>query len=332
MIRFGFQHLEYLYVAGFILVPVILFILMSYWRQARLRKLGDEPLVRAQIQGYVPGRQTLKFIFVAVAFVAAVIGWANPRKADKVEEVQRKGIEVMVALDVSKSMLATDVQPDRLTRAKQLIERLMSKLQNDRVGLVIFAGRAYLQVPLTVDYATVRMMLQNVSPASVPTQGTVIAEAIDLATKSFSQKERKYKSLIIISDGEDHDEQALDKIKAATDAGIIVHTVGIGSPQGTTITDPDTHSIKLDEKGQPVVSKLNEEELKNLAAAGHGTYTLLGNADNAADKLESELEKMEQEKPWCSICQYLQELLPALSVTRLLPATGRLAHTRRTPQ
>jgi Ca-activated chloride channel family protein len=191
-------------------------------------------------------------------------------------------------------MLANDIQPDRLTRAKQLIMRMTDKMQNDRVALIAFAGKAYLEVPLTIDYSAVKMLLQNVSPDLIPTQGTVIGDAVDMAMQSFSQNERKYKSLIIISDGEDHDEQALEKVRQAADAGVIVHTVGIGSPQGATLYDPQTKSVKLDETGNPVVSKLNEDELRSLASAGHGSYYLLQNTDEVADKLTNSLESMEQ--------------------------------------
>ena len=259
-----------------------------------MQKLGDERLVNEQIRGFIPGRNTTKFILLAIGLSAIIIGWANLRMGDKTEKVQRKGVDVIVALDVSKSMLAKDVLPDRLTRAKQLIMRMTDKMQNDRVALIVFAGRAYLQVPLTIDYSAVKMLLQNVSPDMVPTQGTVIGDAIDMAMQSFSQNEKKYKSLIIISDGEDHDESAIEKTRAAADAGVIVHTVGIGSPQGATLYDPETKSVKLDENGNPVVSKLNEDEMRSIASAGHGTYSLLQNTDEVASKLTTELQGMEQ--------------------------------------
>ncbi len=265
-----------------------------FWRRRKLKKLGDERLVGGQMLGFIPGRGTFKFILLMVALSAIIIGWANLQTGDKVEKVERKGVDVVIALDVSKSMLAKDILPDRLTRAKQLIMQMADKMQNDRVAFIVFAGRAYLQVPLTIDYSTLKMMVQNVSTKMVPTQGTVIGEAIDMAITSFSQTERKYKSLIIISDGEDHDEKAAEKIKEAANAGIIVHTVGIGSPQGSTLFDPETNSVKLDDNGSPVISKLNEGELKSLAAAGGGTYTWLSNSDEVATKLISNLEGMEQ--------------------------------------
>ncbi len=291
---FQFQHIGHLYMLAVIPLLVVLFIAAIAWRRRRLQKLGDEKLVATQIQGFIPGRNTFRFILLAIALSTIIIGWANLRTGDKMEKTERKGIDVIVALDVSKSMLAKDIQPDRLTRAKQLIMRLTDKMRNDRIALVVFAGRAYLQVPLTVDYSAAKMMLQNVSPDMVPTQGTVIGDAIDMAMQTFTQNERKYKSLIIITDGEDHDDQAIEKTRAAADAGIIVHTVGIGSPQGTTLYDPETKSVKLDENGSPVVSKLNEEELRSIAKAGHGTYNLLQNTDEVSDKLINSLEGMEQ--------------------------------------
>jgi len=292
MIRF--QHIEYLYALSLLPVLVAVFIGMVYWRKKKLQKLGDERLVSEQVKGYIPGRITLRFILTAIALSLIIIGCANLQSGDKSEKTQRKGIDVIIALDVSKSMLANDIQPNRLTRAKQLIMSLMDKMQNDRIALIVFAGRPYLQVPLTTDYSAVKMMLQNVSPDMVPAQGTVIGDAIDMGMQSFTQNERKYKSLIIISDGEDHDEKAIDKTREAADAGVIVHTVGIGSPQGTTLYDPQTKSVKLDENGNPVVSRLNEDELKSIASAGHGTYTLLQNTDEVAAKLISNLDNMEQ--------------------------------------
>ncbi|MBN9482863.1 MAG: hypothetical protein BGO70_08300 [Bacteroidetes bacterium 43-93] len=289
-----FQHISHLFALGLIPVLIGLFLWMIYWRNNKIKKLGDPSLVQQQLLGRIPGRLTLKFILLSIALFTIIVGWANLQMGARTEKVQRKGVDVVVALDVSKSMLAQDIQPDRLTRAKQLVMSMMDKMQNDRVALVIFAGHSYLQVPLTVDYSTMKMMLQNVTPDMVPTQGTVISDAVDLAMKSFSQKEKKFKSLIIISDGEDHDENAVAKVKEAADQGVITHTVGIGSPQGATLYDPETRGVKLDEQGNPVVSKLNEEELKNIAAAGHGTYTLLRNSDDAATKLVSALDGMEQ--------------------------------------
>jgi len=328
---FQFQHIDHLYILGLVPILVLLFILTIYWRNKKLKLLGNEQLVNEQIRGFIPGRNTSRFILLALALSVIVIGWANLRIGDKSEKVQRKGVDVIIALDVSKSMLAKDVIPDRLTRAKQLIMSMTDKMKNDRVALIVFAGRAYLQVPLTIDYSAVKMMLQNVSPDMVPTQGTVIGDAIDMAMKTFTQNERKYKSLIIITDGEDHDESAIEKARTAADEGIVIHTVGIGSPQGATLYDPDTKSVKLDENGNPVVSKLNEDELKSIASAGHGTYSLLQNTDEVATKLVADLDGMEQKSLgsliYTDFTSYFQYFLLvgflALLIEWLLPGTNR---------
>lgn len=289
-----FQYSTYL--SALVLLPLLvaLFVAMLYWRRKKLEQIGTIDQVRQQMLGFIPARTTLKFVLMASALLFIIIGAANLQKGGTTETVQRKGVDVMIALDVSKSMLAKDIQPDRLTRAKQFIARLTDKMSSDRVGLVIFAGRSYLQVPLTVDYSALKLLLQTVSPDMVPTQGTVIGDAIELSNKSFSQKERKFKTIVLISDGEDHDEAAISKVKEATDGGAIVHTIGIGSPQGTQLFDAATNQPKLDDQGNNVITKLNETELKNIAAAGNGTYTLLGNTDAAANKIIEEIDGMEQ--------------------------------------
>ena len=290
---FRFQHIEYLWALLLIPLVVVLYIVYLRWRRARLRKLGDPALTRNLLAGRINGRSTTKFVLITVALLCSILGLANLQQGAQTEKAQRKGVDVFFALDVSKSMLAKDVQPDRLTRAKQLIGRMMDKMTNDRVGLVVFAGKAYLQVPLTIDYSAARMLLESVNPDMIPTQGTVLSEAITLAGQSFSEKEKKYKTIVLISDGEDHDEQALKAAKEAAEQGAIVHAIGIGSPQGAVIIDPATGEQKLDENGQPVITKLNEEELKSLAAATGGTYTLLTNTNKTADDLIDVIDQME---------------------------------------
>jgi Ca-activated chloride channel family protein len=325
MIRF--QHPEYLF--WFIAVPllVLLFIMLLLWRTRILKTIGDPKLTGTQFLGRIPGRATLKAVLLLTALSLAIIGAANLQGGGHPEQVQRKGVDVMIALDVSKSMLAQDLQPDRLTRAKQFVERMLDKLHNDRVGLIIFAGRAYLQVPLTVDYSAMRLMLQNARPNLVPTQGTVIGDAIELGMKSFSQKERKHKAMIVLSDGEDHDEKANAKASEAAEEGVIIHTIGIGSVQGAPLFDEDTHTPKLDESGQQVISKLNVEELKSIAEKGHGTYNLLGNAEETASRLAESIDSMEGRGmgsvSYVDFNSYFQAfLLPALLlliVERLIP-------------
>jgi Ca-activated chloride channel family protein len=292
MLRFQYPNL----LAALALLPVLaaIFISMLYWRRKKIKEIGTPSVVQDQMLGFIPARQSLKFVLLSTALLCIIIAAAHLQKSGSNETIQRKGVDVMIALDVSKSMLAKDIQPDRLTRAKQFISRLSDKMSSDRVGLVIFAGRSYVQVPLTVDYSALKFLLQTVNPEMVPTQGTVIGDAIALANKSFSSKERKFKSIIVLSDGEDHDATALEAVKKASEEGVIVHTIGIGSPQGATLFDPSTNAPKLDEQGKPIVSKLNETELKNIAAAGNGSYTLLANTETAANKIIEALSGMEQ--------------------------------------
>lgn len=337
---FRFQHIQHLYYLAGILLFLLLYIFFLVWRKRKLQTVGEERLVKEQIVGFIAGRMTLKFILLLLSFGAIAIGWANLQKGSGLEKTERKGTDVFIALDVSNSMLANDVQPNRLTRAKQLISTLLDKTKNDRVGLILFAGKSYLQVPLTVDYSALKMMLQNANPGMVPTQGTVIGDAIDRAINSFSQKEKKYKTLIIISDGEDHDETAMAKVKEAQDAGIIIHTVGIGSPEGTTLYDPTTKSMRLDEEGKPIISKLNEDELKSIASAGNGTYSLLRNSDDVATKLSREIGNMEQKNlgvvSYSNYASYFQYFLLfaflLLVIEWLIPgAQGKRFHNIKKP-
>lgn len=330
-----FQYATFLSALALLPLFVAFFVAMLYWRRKKIEQLGTTNIVHQQFLGFIPARSTLKFILLCMALAFTIVGTANLQKGGKAETVQRKGVDVMIALDVSKSMLAKDVQPDRLTKAKQLVSRLTEKMNSDRVGLVIFAGHSYLQVPLTVDYSALKLILQTVSPDMVPTQGTVIGDAVEMADNSFSKKERKYKSIIVISDGEDHDESVLEKVKHASDAGVIVHTIGIGSPNGAALFDPATNAAKLDEQGNPVISKLNEAELKSIAAAGNGTYTLLGNIDDAANKIIDELDDMEQRNlgavVYANYISYFQYFLLAalllLIIDWLLPGAKNLNAT-----
>jgi len=200
----------------------------------------------------------------------------------------------MLVLDVSKSMLARDSKPNRLEKAKQLLTRLVDKLENDRLGLVVFAGRAYMQMPLTTDHGAARMYIQDASPDIVPTQGTVIAEALKMANTSFNSKERKYKSIVLISDGEDHDPEALNVAKGLAGNGVMINTVGIGSVEGSPIVDPSTNELKKDEKGETVISKLNEAELQQLADVSNGRYIHLDNIDDVLITLTQQLESIEK--------------------------------------
>lgn len=236
----------------------------------------------------------IKIGLLLSAFVIGVIGLANLQAGARTEKLERKGIDVMIALDVSKSMLAGDLSPNRLERAKQFINRVIEKMGNNRIGLITFAGRAYVSVPLTIDLSALKMNLAAASPNMVPTQGTVIGEAIGMARESFNAKETKYKSIILISDGEDHDEGAADEVKKAVGEGIMINTVGLGSPEGALLPDLENGGNKKDENGEDVVSKLNEKLLQDIAATGQGIYLRLGNTDAAAEAIARQVNSTEQ--------------------------------------
>jgi Ca-activated chloride channel family protein len=287
-----FQHPEYLFSLAAVLPMVVLYLLVKQWKKNTTKKIGDPALVKQLIRDYSPSRFLLKFVLVVAAFAILVIALANPRIPKGVANVNRSGIDVMIALDVSKSMLAKDIKPDRISRAKQLIAKLIDKLADDRIGIVVFAGKAYLQMPLTTDHAAAKMYLSSATPDVVPTQGTVIGDALKMCYAAFNTKEKKYRSVILISDGEDHDENALKIAKAMADEGVMVNTVGVGSPEGSTIMDESTNQLKKDQQGNLIITKLNEPELKNISVTGNGLYQLLSSADEVAANLDSQLKKL----------------------------------------
>jgi len=258
------------------------------------KKIGDPALVNALVKDYSPAKFAIKFILILIAFASVVVASANLQKPGVTDRVNRKGVDVVVALDVSNSMLAEDIKPNRLERAKQLVTKLMDRMENDRIGLVLFAGRAYLQMPLTTDHGAAKMYIQNASPDAVPVQGTVIGEALKISNSAFNSKERKYKAIILISDGEDHDPEALQLAKSLSQNGVMINTVGIGSPEGAPIIDYTNNEVRKDAQGNAIITKLNEAELQQLAQATNGIYLRLDDTDDAAAKIMAQLATIEQ--------------------------------------
>lgn len=273
---------------------VVLFFLYAKWKKQKQQKMGDPVLVQQLISQYSPQKFTAKFILVSLAFVLLVTALANPRKPDGSGNVKHKGIDVMIALDVSRSMLAQDIKPNRLERAKQFVSKLVDRIPEDRVGIVVFAGRPYLQMPLTSDLAAAKLYLSIAAPDVVPTQGTVIGDALQMSFSAFNAQEKKYKAIVLISDGEDHDESAEQLSRSLAEEGVMVNTIGIGSAEGTTIDDPVTGESKKDAEGKTVVTRLNETSLKNIAAATGGIYLSLTNSDEAATAIQQQLGTMEK--------------------------------------
>ena len=289
-----FQHIEYLLALAVVPLMILLYAFVIKGKKNTIKKIGDTVLVNQLIKEYSPVKFFMKFVLISLAFVVGVIALANPRMPQGTTMVNRSGIDVMVALDVSKSMLAGDIKPNRLERAKQFVTKLIDKLPNDRIGIVVFAGRAYLQMPLTTDHSAAKMYLASASTDVVPTQGTVIGDALKMCYAAFNTQEKKYKAIVLISDGEDHDEAAVKITTALAEEGVMINTVGIGSLEGTTIIDPVTNETKRDAAGSPVITKLNEEELKNIAANGNGLYQLFTNTDEVVDNVDKQLKAMGQ--------------------------------------
>ena len=289
-----FEHIEYLFALAVLPLLFVLYFIVIRWKKKAAKKIGDIALVNQLTKNYSGTKFLFKFILFVGAFTVGVVALANPREPMGSANVNRNGIDVMIALDVSKSMLAQDIKPTRLERAKQVIGRLIDKLQNDRIGIVVFAGRAYLQMPLTTDHSAAKMYLSSATPEVVPTQGTVISDALKMCYAAFNTKEKKYRSVILISDGEDHDENAIKTAKALSNEGVMINTIGIGSPEGTTIMDAETGDLKKDAAGNLVITKLNEEELKNLALNGNGIYQLFNNTDDVVSNLDTQLKSLGQ--------------------------------------
>ena len=289
-----FQYIFFLILM--VLVPVILFMYLYARRKKKrtIKKIGDPELVNQLMGRYNYKGFFIKFLLVSFAMALLVLALANLRLPMGTEKINRNGIDVMIAIDVSKSMLAQDIKPTRLDRAKQLLSRLIDKLGNDRIGIVIFAGKAYLQMPLTGDHSAAKMYLSSASTESVPTQGTVIGDALKMCYASFNTKEKKYKSVLLISDGEDHDETAVQTAGQMASEGIVINTVGIGSPEGAPIMDAETGQMKTDAEGNTVISKLNEEALKSIAQKGNGIYMLYNNTEEVASNLAAQLATMDQ--------------------------------------
>ena len=291
---FRLQHTEYLIVLAVIPLMILLYFFVLLWKKRTIKKIGDAILVKEMTKSFSPQKFALKFVLVVLAFGLTIFALVNPRSSEGMEKVNRTGVDIMIALDVSKSMLAQDIKPTRLERAKQAISKLIDKLDNDRIGIVVFAGRAYLQMPLTTDHAAAKMYLSSASTDVVPTQGTVISDALKLCNASFNFKEKKYKTVILISDGEDHDEGAISIAGQMAEEGIIVNTLGVGSPQGTTITDETTNEAKKDNTGNVVITKLNEEVLMKIAKKANGDYQLFTTTDEVVSKLEAQLKGMDR--------------------------------------
>ena len=292
MILFAQSH----YLLLLLLIPIFFlsFGVMLALRRRRLRRLGDEQLTDELMPSWSRGKAWGRLVLFALAFFFFVIGLARPQIGAKLQQRRIRGAEIMIALDVSNSMLAEDYSPNRLERAKLAISRITDKLQDDRIGLVIFAGSSFVQLPITTDYLSAKMFLGAITPASIPVQGTAIGDAIQTAAKSFSAQSEHSRAIIVITDGENHEDDAVAAAKDAAEAGAKVYTIGVGSTDGQPI--PMDGGLLKDREGNIVVSKLDEQGLRQIARAGGGAYVHAGNDEFGLNPIIDDIKRMEDEE------------------------------------
>lgn len=290
---YQFEHPEALWLLA--LVPFFLLIYLVYrlWRKKAASRIGDARLVKEMSRNHSSVKSIIKSVLLLIAFSCGCIALANPRVPDKDSADVRKGIDVVIAMDVSNSMKATDIAPDRLSRAKQFVSKLIDNLQDDRIGLVVFAGYAYAQMPLTFDYNAAKLYVSSADPANITAQGTSISDAFKKSDILFGEDNERFKSIVLITDGETHDENALENLKDLVAKGVMVNTIGIGSPEGSTIVDSEGH-VKTDASGQTVISKLNEDILQKIAGSTNGVYVHLQNSDAAVKQVMLQYSQIER--------------------------------------
>ncbi|MBR3563096.1 MAG: VWA domain-containing protein [Bacteroidales bacterium] len=283
------------YLLLLLLVPLmpLIYALVRWMRRARLRRFGDESLVRQLMPSWSASKGWVRLVLFDLAFAFFVIGLARPQIGAKLQERETKGAEIMICLDVSNSMLAKDYSPNRLERAKLAISRITDKLQDDRIGLIIFAGSSFVQLPITNDYVSAKMFLSSISTESVPVQGTAIGDAILTAARSFSAQSEKSRAIIVITDGENHEDDPVEAAKQAAELGIKIYTIGVGSLRGEPI--PLDGELMKDKDGNIVVTHLDEDTLQKVAAAGGGAYVHAGNEEFGLNPVINDLKRLEAE-------------------------------------
>lgn len=289
----NFAQAQYLFLLLLIPLFFVFQAIVQGMRRRRLRKLGDESLVKALMPSYSAGKVWIRTVFFSLGFFFLVIALSRPQIGAKLKEHQTKGAEIMIALDVSNSMLAEDYSPNRLERAKLAISRLVDKLRDDRIGLIVFAGNSFVQLPITTDYVSAKMFLRSISTGSVPIQGTAIGEAINTSIRSFSAQSEKSRAIIVITDGENHEDDPVAAAKQAAEMGIRVFAIGVGSPEGKPI--PVDGELLRDRNGEIVVTRLEESVLEDIAKAGNGLYVRAGNSEFGLNPIIDDIRKMEDE-------------------------------------
>ena len=290
----NFAQAQYLLLLFLIPLFFVIQAVVLKMRRRKIRKFGDEKLVSQLMPSYSKGKVWVRLVLFSIGFFFFVIGLSRPQIGAKLKEHETKGAEIMIVLDVSNSMLAEDYSPNRLERAKLAISRLVDKLREDRIGLIVFAGNSFVQLPITTDYVSAKMFLNSISTDSVPVQGTAIGDAINTAMRSFSAQSEKSRAIIVITDGENHEDDPVAAAKQAADLGVRVFTIGVGSPEGKPI--PMDGELLKDKDGEIVVTRLDEKVLQDVAQAGNGVYVRAGNSEFGLNPIIDNIKRMEDER------------------------------------
>lgn len=296
---FQLENTYFLYAFGLIPVFIVMAWLVNRWRKKALTSFGDISVIQQLFPDVSKTKRICKFILFVFAFVFLIIGIINPQVGTKLEEVKRKGADLMICLDVSNSMKAEDLQPNRLEKSKQALSKLIDKLEGDRIGIIVFGGEAYVQLPITTDYSAAKLFLESISTDLIPTQGTDIGKAINMALTSFGKDEGKNKAIVIITDGENHDQDAIYAAETAVEKGITIHTIGMGSANGAPIPiykGSVLEGYRKDKDGNTIVTKLNESMLQELASTGNGVYVRATNSDTGLNNILDAIDKLEKKQ------------------------------------
>jgi len=296
---FKFQHPSMIYLFALAPVLLILYYMMRRWKKRSIQKFGNPILVQRLFPDVSVSRPGIKFWILWSGFILMVVGVCGPLIGSKLEEVKRKGSDIIICMDVSNSMRSEDIRPNRLERSKQAVSRLIDRLEGDRIGIVVFAGDAYMQLPITTDYAAAKLFLSQVEPDIVPKQGTAIGAAIDLASTSFTDTIKKHSAIVVITDGENHEDDAVESAKTAAEQGIKVYTIGMGSANGAPIpiyNNGTRVGFRQDNSGATVISKLDQNMLSEIADAGKGRFIQATNSDDGLDLILKELNGLDKKE------------------------------------
>ncbi len=293
---FRFESPQYLYLLLVLVALAAIHYYIIYKKKRQVKRFGDPELTRQLFLGVSRWRPEVKFWITMLALASFIVALARPQFGTRLDTRERTGIEAIIALDVSNSMLAEDVKPNRLEKAKMMVSNMVDGMRDDKIGLIVFAGQAFVQLPITSDYVSAKMFLETISPSMMSVQGTDIAEAINLSMRSFTQQEDVSRAIFVITDGEDNEARGVEAAKQAASKGVRVYVLGIGNPGGAPIPIPGTGQYIIDDEGNTVVSRLSEEMCREIATAGNGSYIYVDNSSSAQKKLSEQVDRLAKAK------------------------------------